>query len=181
MGMSDLYGPADRSESIATIHGALNAGITLLDTGDFYASGHNEMLIRDALQGHGRDQVVISVKFGAMRDPPEAGSVSTAPRRSRTPSQSLRLGTDYIDIYRPARRIPGTDRGHDRRHVRHGQGRYVRTSACQVSAQTVLKAHAASIDLQIGYSRSRAGSRRSPADAAQLGVGVTPMVSSLAA
>src|SRR5574339_1128647 len=69
MGMSDLYGPADRDESIATIHAALDAGITLLDTGDYYGMGHNELLIRDALRGRPRDRVVISVKFGARRDP----------------------------------------------------------------------------------------------------------------
>src|SRR5881628_997054 len=67
MGMSDLYGPADRAESIATIHVALDAGITLLDTGDFYGMGHNELLIREALQGRDRDAVAISVKFGAQR------------------------------------------------------------------------------------------------------------------
>src|SRR4051794_41964839 len=68
MGMSDLYGPADRKESIATIHAALDAGITLLDTGDFYGMGHNELLIREALQNSDRDAVTISVKFGALRD-----------------------------------------------------------------------------------------------------------------
>jgi aryl-alcohol dehydrogenase-like predicted oxidoreductase len=66
MGMSDLYGPADDVESIATIHAALDAGITLIDTGDFYGSGHNEMLIRDALKQRNRDDVVISVKFGKL-------------------------------------------------------------------------------------------------------------------
>ena len=69
MGMSDFYGPADRSESIATLHAALDAGITLLDTGDFYGMGHNEMLIREALAGRDRDNLQISVKFGALRDP----------------------------------------------------------------------------------------------------------------
>src|SRR5438128_1103055 len=69
MGMSDYYGPADRTESIATIHAALDAGITLLDTGDFYGMGHNEMLIREALTGRNRDNLQISVKFGALRDP----------------------------------------------------------------------------------------------------------------
>ena len=69
MGMSDFYGPADRSESIATIHAALDAGITLLDTGDFYGMGHNEMLIGEALAGRSRDNLQISVKFGALRDP----------------------------------------------------------------------------------------------------------------
>src|SRR6201994_2565943 len=69
MGMSDFYGPADRSESVATIHAALDAGITLLDTGDFYGMGHNEMLIREALSSQGRHNALISVKFGALRDP----------------------------------------------------------------------------------------------------------------
>ncbi|MGZ2372214.1 aryl-alcohol dehydrogenase-like predicted oxidoreductase [Sinorhizobium medicae] len=68
MGMSDLYGPSDRAESIATIHAAIDAGITLLDTGDFYGMGHNEMLIGEALKGRLRDQVQLSVKFGALRD-----------------------------------------------------------------------------------------------------------------
>src|SRR5438876_10302511 len=69
MGMSGSYGPADEAESIATIHAALDAGITLLDTGDFYGMGHNELLIRDALRGRAREQAILSVKFGAMRDP----------------------------------------------------------------------------------------------------------------
>ena len=67
MGMSGIYGPADEMESIATIRAALDAGVTLLDTGDFYGMGHNELLIRDALKGRDRDKVVISVKFGALR------------------------------------------------------------------------------------------------------------------
>src|SRR5215204_2997336 len=69
MGMSDFYGPADETESIATIHAALEAGITLLDTGDFYGIGHNEMLIREALKGRKRDNAILSVKFGALREP----------------------------------------------------------------------------------------------------------------
>src|SRR5450432_813465 len=69
MGMSDLYGPADETESIATIHAALEAGITLFDTGDFYGAGHNELLLREALRKHKREQAVISVKFGVLRDP----------------------------------------------------------------------------------------------------------------
>jgi aryl-alcohol dehydrogenase-like predicted oxidoreductase len=77
MGMSDFYGPADRSESIATIYAALDAGITLLDTGDFYGMGHNEMLIAEALKGRDRSKIVISVKFGALRDPAGNGSVTT--------------------------------------------------------------------------------------------------------
>jgi aryl-alcohol dehydrogenase-like predicted oxidoreductase len=69
MGMSDFYGPADRAESIATIHAAFDSGATLIDTGDFYGLGHNEMLIAEALRGRRRDDYVLSVKFGAMRDP----------------------------------------------------------------------------------------------------------------
>ena len=69
MGMSDFYGPADRTESIATIHAAIDAGVTLLDTGDFYGMGHNELLLREALQSVPRHEVFISVKFGALRDP----------------------------------------------------------------------------------------------------------------
>ena len=81
MGMSGMYGPADRAESIATIHAALDAGITLLDTGDFYGMGHNEMLIGEALRGGRRDQALISVKFGALRDPRGGWSATTPVRR----------------------------------------------------------------------------------------------------
>src|SRR6266508_6025061 len=69
MGMSGMYGQADEQESIATIHAALDAGVTLIDTGDFYGMGHNEMLLRQALRGGSREQVVLSVKFGVLRDP----------------------------------------------------------------------------------------------------------------
>ena len=71
MGMSDFYGPADETESIATIHEAIDRGITLLNTGDFYGMGHNEMLIRRAIEGR-RDRVFISVKFGGTADPGRA-------------------------------------------------------------------------------------------------------------
>jgi aryl-alcohol dehydrogenase-like predicted oxidoreductase len=109
MGMSDLYGPADESESIATIHAALDAGVTLLDTGDFYGSGHNELLLRNALAGRDREQVTISVKFGVLRDP--AGGWIGLDVRPQAVKNSLaqtlrRLGTDYVDIYRPARVSP---------------------------------------------------------------------------
>jgi aryl-alcohol dehydrogenase-like predicted oxidoreductase len=110
MGMSGMYGAADRAESIATIHAALAAGITLLDTGDFYGMGHNELLIRDALVGQSRHTVQISVKFGALRGPDGAwlGYDSRPAAIRNFLSYSLqRLGTDYIDIYRPARLDPG--------------------------------------------------------------------------
>src|SRR5215210_7213156 len=101
MGMSDLYGPADETESIATMHAALEAGINLLDTGDFYGMGHNEMLIREALKGRSREQVLISVKFGAMRD--AAGGWVGYDARPAAVKNFLaytlrRLGTDYVDI-----------------------------------------------------------------------------------
>ena len=103
MGMSGMYGPADCGESIATIHAAFEAGITLLDTGDFYGMGHNEMLIGQALKGSKRDSMLISVKFGALRDP--AGSWSGHDARPQAVKNFLayslqRLGLDYVDIYR---------------------------------------------------------------------------------
>jgi aryl-alcohol dehydrogenase-like predicted oxidoreductase len=109
MGMSDMYGPAERSESIATIHAALEAEVTLLDTGDFYGMGHNEMLIGEALRGAARDAVQVSVKFGAMRDP--VGGWAGYDARPAAVKNFLaytlqRLGLDYIDIYRPARLDP---------------------------------------------------------------------------
>ena len=109
MGMSDLYGPADRGESIATIHAALDAGITLLDTGDFYGMGHNELLIGEALAGGRRDQAVVSVKFGALRGPDGAwlGYDARPQAVKNFAAYSLRrLGLDHIDIYRPARLDP---------------------------------------------------------------------------
>lgn len=109
MGMSDFYGPADRSESIATLHAALDSGITLLDTGDFYGMGHNEMLIREALAGSNRDNFQISVKFGALRDPNKGflGYDSRPAAVKNFVTYSLqRLGVDYIDIYRPGGSIP---------------------------------------------------------------------------
>src|SRR5579859_5291057 len=105
MGMSGMYGAADESESIATIHAALDQGVTLLDTGDFYGSGHNEMLIGRALRGR-RDQALLSVKFGALRAPDGGwGGVDARPVAIRNfLTYSLaRLGVDHVDIYRPAR------------------------------------------------------------------------------
>lgn len=109
MGMSDFYGPAERSESLATIHEALEAGITLIDTGDFYGMGHNELLIGEALKGRRRDAALVSVKFGALRDPARAwlGYDSRPAAVKNFAAYSLqRLGLDHIDIYRPARLDP---------------------------------------------------------------------------
>src|SRR5574342_1102841 len=109
MGMSDLYGPADEAESIATIHAALDAGITLFDTGDYYGMGHNELLLREALRSRNRKQAVLSVKFGALRDP--AGAWAGIDGRPVAVKNFLaytlrRLGTDYVDIYRLGRIEP---------------------------------------------------------------------------
>jgi aryl-alcohol dehydrogenase-like predicted oxidoreductase len=109
MGMSGMYGPADRAESIATIHSALDAGITLLDTGDFYGMGHNEMLIGEALRGRKRESAVISVKFGALRDPAQGWlgyDARPAAVKNFLAYTLQRLGVQYIDVYRPARVDP---------------------------------------------------------------------------
>src|SRR6188768_1621017 len=109
MGMSDLYGPADDTESMATIHAALDAGVTLLDTGDYYGMGHNELLLRDALRGRNREQAVISVKCGALRDPKGNWlGVDGRPAAVKTflAYTLRRLGTDWVDIYRLGRVDP---------------------------------------------------------------------------
>ena len=127
MGMSDFYGPADRSESIATIHAALDAGITLLDTGDFYGMGHNEMLIREALTGRNRDNLQISVKFGALRDPNKGflGYDSRPAAMKNFVAYSLqRLGVEtHRHLSAGAARSRCADRRERRRDGRHGEGR----------------------------------------------------------
>ncbi len=159
MGMSDFYGPADETESIATIHAALDAGVTLLDTGDFYGAGHNEMLLRTALKGRRRDQVQISVKFGALRDP--AGGFIGLDNRPAAIKNFLayslrRLGTDYIDIYRPARLDPAVPIeetvGAIADLVKAGYVRHIGLS--EMGAETVRRAAATHpiVDLQIEYS-----------------------------
>src|SRR3954449_12974111 len=109
MGMSDLYGPADREESIATIHAALDAGVTLIDTGDFYGMGHNELLIGEAIKGRNRDDFLISVKFGAQRGPDASWlgyDASPAAVKTALAYTLNRLGTDRGDVYRPGRPEP---------------------------------------------------------------------------
>jgi aryl-alcohol dehydrogenase-like predicted oxidoreductase len=181
MGMSDLYGPADQDESIATIHAALDAGITLLDTGDFYGMGANELLIRDALRGRQRENVVISVKFGALRGPDRAfGGMDTRPAAIRNfVAYSLRrLGTDYIDIYRPARldpAVPIEDTvGAIADLVKQGYVRHIGLS--EVGADTIRRAHAVApvCDLQIEYSLMSRGIEAEILPVCrELGIGVT--------
>jgi len=158
MGMSDFYGPADEGESIATIHAALEAGITLLDTGDFYGMGHNEMLLREALKGGKRDKVVLSVKFGALRSPNGGWSgidLRPAAIRNFLAYSLKRLGTDHIDIYRPTRLDPNVPiedvAGAVKEMIDVGYVRHLGLS--EMSAETVLRAHAVTpvADLQIEY------------------------------
>lgn len=159
MGMSGIYGPSDRQESIATLHAALDAGITLLDTGDFYGMGHNEMLIGEAIRGQPRDRYVLSVKFGALRDP--AGNWSGFDARPRAIKNFLaytlqRLGVDHIDIYRPARLdpdVPIEDTvGTIADMVKAGYVRHIGLS--EMGAATIRRAAAVHpiCDLQIEYS-----------------------------
>jgi len=181
MGMSDLYGPADEAESIATIYAALDAGITLLDTGDWYGMGHNELLLREALRGRNRQQVVLSVKFGVLRDP--AGQVLGTDGRPAAVKTSLaytlrRLGTDYVDIYRPARvdpAVPIEDTvGAIADMVQAGYVRHVGLS--EAGADTLRRAHAVHpiADLQIEYSLISRGIEAEILPACrELGVGVT--------
>jgi aryl-alcohol dehydrogenase-like predicted oxidoreductase len=186
MGMSDLYGPADEQAGIATIHAALDAGVTLLDTGDFYGMGHNEMLIREALRstggdGNSRDKVQLSVKFGAMRD--AGGNWVGMDNRPAAVKNFLaytlrRLGTDHIDIYRPARldpNVPIEDTvGAIADEIKAGRVRHIGLS--EVGADTLRRAHAVHpiTDLQIEYSLISRGIEKDILPTCrELGIGIT--------
>ena len=180
MGMSDLYGPADEAESIATIHAALDAGITLLDTGDYYAAGHNELLIGRALRDR-RDKALVSVKFGALRGPDGSWlGMDTRPTAVRNfLAYSLtRLGLDHVDIYRPGRldaSVPIEDTvGAIADLVKAGYVRAIGLS--EVGPDTIRRAQAVHpiSDLQIEYSLvSRDPETRIFPLLAELGIGVT--------
>ncbi len=180
MGMSDFYGPADENESIATIHAALDAGITLLDTGDYYGAGHNELLIGRAL-GDRRGKAVLSVKFGAMRGPDRSWlGMDTRPAAVKNfLGYSLkRLGVDYIDIYRPGRLDPNVPIeetvGAIGELVKAGYVRAIGLS--EVGPETIRRAQAVhSIsDLQIEYSLvSRGPETKIFPLLTELGIGVT--------
>ncbi|MBV9339164.1 MAG: aldo/keto reductase [Solirubrobacterales bacterium] len=159
MSMSGIYGRADRDESIATIHAALDAGVTLVDTGDFYGMGHNELLLAEALAGRPRDEVVISVKFGAQRGPDATWlGYDARPAAVKTAAAySLqRLRSDHIDIYRPARldrRVPIEETvGAIAELVQAGYVRHIGLS--EVGPETIRRAAAVHpiCDLQIEYS-----------------------------
>jgi aryl-alcohol dehydrogenase-like predicted oxidoreductase len=175
-----MYGPADENESVATIHAALDAGVTLLDTGDFYGMGHNEMLIGRALKGR-RDQTLLSVKFGAMRGP-DHGWIGVDGRPQAVKnflSYTLqRLGTDHVDIYRLARvdpNVPIEDSvGAIAEMVKAGFVRYIGLS--EVGAETMRRAAAVHpiSDLQIEYAVVTRGIEAEILPAArELGIGIT--------
>jgi aryl-alcohol dehydrogenase-like predicted oxidoreductase len=181
MAMSGIYGPADEKEGEATIRAALDAGITLIDTGDFYGMGHNEMLIGRALRGVPRERYLLSVKFGAQRSPDSRfiGFDASPNAVKNALSYSLqRLGTDFIDIYRPARldpKVPIEDTvGAIGEMVQAGYVRYVGLS--EVAPQTVARAQAVQpiCDLQIEYSLMSRGIEAEILPALrQAGVGIT--------
>ena len=180
MGMSGMYGPADEGESIATIHAALDAGVSLLDTGDYYGAGHNELLIGRALRDR-RDKALISVKFGALRGPDGSWlGMDTRPAavRNFVAYTLTRLGVDHIDIYRPGRldpNVPIEDTiGAIADLIRAGYVRAIGLS--EVGAETIRRAHAVHpiSDLQIEYSLvSRAPEATILPVLSELGIGVT--------
>jgi aryl-alcohol dehydrogenase-like predicted oxidoreductase len=180
MGMSGMYGPADEAESIATIHAALDQGINLLDTGDFYGMGHNEMLIGRALRDR-RDQALLSVKFGALRAPDGSWSgydARPAAVKSFLSYSLTRLGVDHVDVYRPARLDPAVPIeetvGAIADLIKAG---YVRAlGLSEVGVETIRRAHAVHpvADLQIEYSLiSRGPEAEIFPVLAELGIGVT--------
>jgi aryl-alcohol dehydrogenase-like predicted oxidoreductase len=182
MGMSGIYGQADDQESIATIHAAVDAGITLLDTGDFYGMGRNELLLRDALRrGIPRDSVFIQVKFGGQRDPSGAfigHDASPAAVKNSLAYTLARLGTDYVDLYQPARldpRVPIEDTvGAIAEMVRAGYVRHIGLS--EMGADTIRRAHAVHpiAALQIEYSLMSRGIEAEILPAVrELGISVT--------
>jgi aryl-alcohol dehydrogenase-like predicted oxidoreductase len=180
MGMSGMYGPADEQESIATIHAALDRGVTLLDTGDYYGAGHNEMLIGRALRDR-RGKALLSVKFGALRAPDGSWlGMDTRPAaiRNLVAYSLTRLGVDHIDIYRPGRldpAVPIEDTiGAIADLIRAGYVRYIGLS--EVGPDTIRRAQAVHpiTDLQIEYSIiSRAPEAAIFPTLDELGIGAT--------
>ena len=180
MAMSGIYGPTEDGESVATIQEAIDQGINLLDTGDFYGMGQNEILIGRAIEGR-REKVLLSVKFGAMRAPSGVFTgVDTRPAAVKNfAAYSLRrLGVDYIDIYRPARLDPAVPIeetiGAIAELVKEGYVRYIGLS--EVSADTVRRASAVHpiVDMQIEYSLVTRGIEKHILPALrELGIAVT--------
>jgi aryl-alcohol dehydrogenase-like predicted oxidoreductase len=167
MGMSGGYGPADEKESIATLHAALEAGITMIDTADFYGMGQNEMLVREALRGGKRERAFVAVKFGSLRGPDlKILGDDARPQSTKTfLAYSLRrLGTDYVDLYQPSRvdpEVPIEDTiGAIADMVKAGYVRHIGVS--ETSARTLRRAHTVHpiAALQIEYSLFSRGIER---------------------
>ncbi|KQV99046.1 aldo/keto reductase [Streptomyces sp. Root369] len=184
MGMSGMYGETDRAESIATIHAALEAGVTLLDTGDFYGMGHNELLINEALRTAPpalRENALLSVKFGSLRDPDGAWSGfdgRPAAVKNFAAYSLQRLGVDHIDVYRPSRldpQVPIEETvGAIAELVEKGWVRHIGLS--EVGADTIRRAAATApiADLQIEYALiSRSPEREILPTLRELGISVT--------
>ncbi|GGB32489.1 aldo/keto reductase [Flexivirga endophytica] len=181
MGMSGAYGASDDAESIRTVHAALDAGVNLIDTGDFYGFGHNEMLLGQALQGRDRESFVLSVKFGGMREP--GGGFTGFDGRPAAVANSLgysltRLGVDHLDIYRPGRLDPAVPIeetvGAIAEQVQRGFVRHIGLS--EVGSETIRRAAAVHpiSDLQIEYSVLSRGIERDILDTCrELGIGIT--------
>ncbi len=180
MGMSGMYGEANERESVATIHAALDAGVTLLDTGDYYGAGHNEMLIGRALADR-RDKALLSVKFGALRSP-EGGWIGMDARPAAVKNflaySLIRLGVDHVDIYRPGRldpAVPIEDTvGAIADLVKAGYVRHIGLS--EVGTDTIRRAHGVHpiSDVQIEYSLiSRGPEAKIFPVLSELGIGVT--------
>jgi aryl-alcohol dehydrogenase-like predicted oxidoreductase len=180
MGMSNMYGVADDDESIATIHAALERGVTLIDTGDFYGSGHNEALIGRALHGR-RESPLLSVKFGALREP-GGGWIGMDNRpvaiKNFLAYSLQRLGVDHVNIYRPARldpQVPIEDTvGAIADLIKAGYVRHLGLS--EVGADTIRRAHAVHpvADVQIEYSLiSRSPESEILPTLRELGIGLT--------
>ncbi len=181
MGMSGMYGAADEAESIATIHAALDAGVNLIDTGDFYGSGHNEALIGRAVADRPREDYVLSVKYGGLRDPAGGwggNDISPAATRNFLAYSLQRLGVDHLDIYRPARfdrSVPIEDTvGAIAEMIDAGYVRHIGLS--EVGADTIRRAHAVHpiADVQIEYSLLTRGIEEAILPTCrELGIGVT--------
>lgn len=181
MGMSGIYGPADRAESIATIHAALDASIDLLDTGDFYGMGHNELLIAEAIRGRPREDYLLSVKFGAQRGPDGAWvgfDASPAAVKTALAHSLTRLGVEHVDIYRPARLDPDVPIeetvGAIAELVEAGYVRHIGLS--EVGSETIRRAAAthAICDVQLEYSLISRGIETAVLPACrELGIAVT--------
>jgi len=181
MGMSDFYGHSDERESIATIHAAMEQGVTLLDTGDFYGMGHNEMLIARALASSDRSKAFIQVKYGALRSPDRAFlGFSSSPAATKTSlAYTLRrLDTDYVDLYQPSRLDPTVPIeetvGAIKEMVEAGYVRHIGLS--EMSAATIRRAQQVHpiAELQIEYSLITRTLEGDILDVArELGIGVT--------